>query len=499
MRITLKRKSLLLVAIVILFITSILLALYFLMRSREYIGIYDYYNSCENYGCYVTSDGKMKQADITLLNLDKKNNSKSIITFESWDSDTNHVTRIALKLKVSALQGIVSINSKNYRMSISAEERSLPFPYWSNKEKKISFSRIKIEDISFLNLQEEYLNSENNFDYKGIKESVLASLLKDDDLEEEDIFSSILFLFNDTLSKGMQASGDYEYAEILDARDVVSGEDVDVLESNCRVLKKYYPNNKCMNPEGYNINSNIEIILSTKLADQWDLSSVLDGMVISDSSYVKNIRNDDKLWQEYYLLKRSVLNNDLSKYIYSILDYLYYSGLSCNDLEDPSVCEILPKLYRYSQQLAVSSEGNLCSRISYLPLLVSVTGDAVYEEDLNYILENYPFIQECTTDGGQAGFCSIDFRERVACAQLLLNSLEYYKKDDETKGILKLLIDDTLAVYLGERKERVGLWGREDINLLMGQPPEEKLFPIEYFDYRDNYLFYNILGGYLNE
>jgi hypothetical protein len=77
--------------------------------------------------------------------------------------------------------------------------------------------------------------------------------------------------------------------------------------------------------------------------------------------------------------------------------------------------------------------------------------------------------------------------------ELLYDSLKYYKDDLDVEEKLKNLALDTISVYLEDYKNRVGIWGKEDINLLTIGRTAEDLYPIKYYSIKNNFVFYKIL------
>lgn len=511
----LKKTIYILTTFVILILVLIISLYYFVFRNNntEIMCIQEYYDTCKGFGCYISDNNISKEADIDIIGIEQSSISKSIIFFDIWNSENNNNTRVQLEIKNSLLEDINALMDcewpKSFTISVIARNNGVPLPYWSNIKDRIFFSESVITDINFIDSQESYLNTEGNFDYEVIAEKISSSLQIDKNLDKEQTIYPTLFLYKDSLSESSKTTSKYEEISIIESRFISDSKSVEELKYNCRILKDYYSTASCENPIHPNRdleevqkmasteedNYYLELILASEGFSDYNLTDVLENSIIDDPEYVREVRNNS--WEQYYNDKNVTGNEELISYIYSLLDYMYYSDYSCNDQED--ICDQLLSLYEYSKFLIYSSQGSVCSRMSYLPLLAKVTSNDLLKQDLSYILENYPFETECTTKGGNKGFCSFDLKERMACVELLSNTLKYFTEDEDIKEILRHLVKDTLAIYLEENKEITGIWGKEDINLLTGGVPDDQLYPIKYYKFIDNYLIYSILENYFDE
>lgn len=505
MKITATKKSLLITSVIILSLLLIgLIVRYLVLPNRVGpLSIKEYYSTCESIGCLSVENGSSKISDVDILDIQETGNASITVNFKIWDTETNISQEASFEVKKSLVENLDNINDytwpRNFIIEIFTEDTVIPLPYWSKSTEEILLSSKKITKIVFTDVQADYVNKNGDPNYDSIKEDIASSLGIKDDLDESQRLSTTLFYYQDTLSKGSFVASDYEHASLFEIRGIADEKSKEDLKYNCKLLNKYFPEEDCTDPR-LALQSPYTIeILQTEGFSEYEWKDLLTNAVIDDKQYVSNTRGNDNSWKEYYSKKDVLRTRALSNYMNSLLEYLYYNDLSCDDQQQKEICDEIYKLYNYSQYLMYKGEGVLCSRISFLPLLATVTKDDSIEEDLSYILENYPFVSECTLSGGGEGFCSVDLEERMSCIELLNNSLSYYEDESNLKGVLGVLVNDTLSVYLEENEERFGVWGREDINLFSSGSSTEELYPIKYYHFRDNYMLYNILDKQFDE
>jgi hypothetical protein len=393
-----------------------------------------------------------------------------------------------------------------------------------DESRNLNFYRYKVSEIIFKDVQGPY--SDENRDFSKLKEDILASL-QQVEVHDKDVATGGSFIINKLYSywgavtksrlsysndefecvyRGDSTCGTlktptdyYEIVNLWEIGGIAEQKSKEELAYNCAVLKKYFPQEKCINPYP-GLKEEIQWYLSVLDIPEGDDNQLpmQEDAVVGDPGYVLEARNDPDNWD--YLSKTRTYTSRIATHIRVMVEYLYNSGLSCSD-SDPEIremCKDINSLYRY---LEVDTTGlGFCSRRTFLPMFSIVSGDENAKRDLDYILENYPFEKECTIKGGAEGFCAVDLRERVACMEFLSESLEYYKESVEIEEILKQLTIETLDLYLEENSDKVGVWGRDEINAISGDPAAEgEIYPVQYYDYEDNYVIYNILDKYFNE
>lgn len=502
MKITASKKRLKTLLIVLLILLStFFIGVYLLISSGSsgYTTIKEYYKNCENSGCIYNEKENSKEAIIEIIDIKQLDDINVLITFNEWNEKTNDLVQIELKIKESLINNLAKKDTLgSYHIKISAKNRLVPLPYWSSKSNKIDFSQVNVTRVNLVSNQNKYLEEENGIDYKLIKEKINNSLGIKEDLDESKSLSSQIFVFKDTISR-VGPNSAYEESNLYEYRLLASKQTSEELKYSCKILKEYHPNVPCANPieilDSYQL---VKSALASEGFSDYNVETLLENSVINNVEYVTEIRSNSDKWVQYNSDKNILTTNQINNYVYAVLEYLYYSDPA--DVENSeTLMNQITKLYEYSQYLIYISKGSLCSRISYLPLLVEVTEDTDIENDLEYLLENYPFESECTHKAGGKGVCSIDLKERMSCIKLLSNSLTYYDNSEETNLILKNLVDDTIFFYLTEYKDRTGLWGKDDINLLMGLDMAEEFYPIRFYDYEGNFLLYTILDRYYEQ
>lgn len=466
-----------------------------LLNESNVITLKEYFYICEDFGCSFSEEGSSKTSDITLLGISEKNKRKYLLDIETWNPNTNDIENFSLEIKKSLVDDSISSTSE-YPQSLELEIFSrgffIPLPYLSNYLDRLVFSKEIITDVNFVNTQSEYLNEENKLDVNALAQAIKESLKIVDDLGEFHYLPTVLFVFKDTISKGNLENNDYSQVLLFEIIDTAKDKKASELESNCEILKKYYPNEECVNYSTTLRTSVIEEILSYDIY-HYDIAEVVKASTINDPNYVLSVREEMDSWKDYYSNKTLTIDREINLYIRSFLEYLYYSGLSCESSKYEETCEEIYKLYEYSKLSVSRTEGSLCSHISYLPLLAVVSGETSIANELEYVLEYFPFESECMSSKGRNGFCSLDLEERFSCMELLYDSLKYYKDDLDVEEKLKNLALDTISVYLEDYKNRVGIWGKEDINLLTIGRTAEDLYPIKYYSIKNNFVFYKIL------
>jgi hypothetical protein len=471
----------------------------FLLRKSAEPNLNEYFYNCEKFGCLESE--RSKTSDITLLNVNEDKNSYSI-NFDIWDSKTNDINNLSLVIKDSVLNSNFQLSeldiSRNFKIQIFYKEIFIPIPHWSKYFQKINFSKKVVTNVEIFDVKTEYSDENNNLDIYKLKESLKESLGLTNDLDKSDYIPTVLFVFDEEVSEGYLKQDDYSQILLSEIIDTAKERKSNDLKNNCQILKKYFPNKECVDYESELKTPLIDKILAFDIL-HYDISEVLKASVTADSEKVLSTRGNSELWKNYYSNKNVGISDEIRLYMNSFLEYLNYSERSCEDNEYEKTCNDIYRLYEYSKFLTFLSDGNLCSHMSYLPLLSVVTKDESIERELNYILDNYPFESECLYSAGRNGFCSIDLEERFSCMEFLYNTLEYYKDDLEINNILKNVVSDTIDIYLDNYKGRIGIWGNEDINLLTTGTTAEELYPIRYYNIENNYLFYKILEKVYNE
>jgi hypothetical protein len=504
MKITVHKKTLLIIAISFLVtLLFIVFFWYFNIKTGQtnHLSAKEYSLLCESFGCEYLQESSQSVSQIVVIDVQESFLNNVIIDFEIWNSENNKNEKLSLTIKKRFIPSwdelLVDSYPKNLTMTITVSNSSVPLPFWSKLERKLSITKEKIEEVVFYGIEDLYLNGQGNLNIESLKSNLTKSLSYKEDLEETQLIPSNLFLYKDTISLGFEETTHYSQIALAEMREELENKKIEELSIHCKILKKYYPKVECDNPMEDQKTPIITEILSYGDIANNDIEKVVASLIIGNNYYVQEVRNDDNAWIEYSQKKHLVFTRELNVYIRSLLEYLYYSDFSCTEVEG-SCTEILD-LYKYAKFLATNSEGNLCSNLSFTPLLVAVMDNEIIETDLIHILENYPFKSECTASDGSHGFCSIDLEERVACMQLLSDSLEYYIEDEETEEILRYLTSDTMGIYLENNKERIGLWGKEDINILTFGENAGDLYPVKYYNYRNNYLLYKILNKYYSD
>lgn len=287
----------------------------------------------------------------------------------------------------------------------------------------------------------------------------------------------------------------YQTINIWEMAGIAQQKPREELLYNCAVLKKYFPEEKCTNPHPQLKQEVREILPTLNIPSEEDQGGPMaTDSIIGNAEYVSQVRNDVQHWTDLNLMRN--FDSYIANYIKILVEYMYYSDIDCEDEVGAEICQEIYPLYQYLK----SRRGlGFCARRVYLPLLSRVSRDEDISNDLDYILENYPFEKECTVKGGAEGFCSVDLKERVACIELLAESLDYHSGGSRIEATLKQLTMETLNLYLEENAGKVGVWGRDEINIISGDSIEEELYPVKYYDYESNYVIYNVLDKYFGE
>jgi len=454
---------------------------------------------CENYGCSINEN--TKTFEVIIYSISEEKGANYLLDIEIWNSKTNNVEKLTLKVKKSLIKNddFVSSNFPSaFDLEIVGENIMIPIPFFSHHTNKLLLIKQLVNSVNFISVEDWYLGEDDKFNLGELSSQIKESLEIVDDLPVSKNTPNAIFVFQDTISIGRLGQDRYSQISLSDIIGAAQNSSAEQLKDNCKILKKYYPNQLC----NYYSKGLRTLIIKDILAydiPHYNIEKILESSIVGDAEYVEKIRSDQNSWAEYYDSKNILFEREISLYSNSFLEYLYYSDISCSDSKYKEICDEIFSLYEYSKFLTTLSEGNLCSNISYLPLLVSVSDDQGLKEELEYILDNYPFESECMTYAGSQGFCSIDLDERFSCIELLYNSLKYYKNDNVVQDLLQKIVEDTLRGYLDDNKGRVGLWGKEDINLLISGNSGTDLYPIKYYDLEGNYLLYNILREYISE
>jgi hypothetical protein len=209
-----------------------------------------------------------------------------------------------------------------------------------------------------------------------------------------------------------------------------------------------------------------------------------------------SIRNNKEKWSKAISFRKA--KEHLSDINEELIDYLLSSNLSCMNGENKEICDEIFQYYNLSKALTLSGKNyGFCSQIYYLPELYSITSNKLIKNDIEYILQNYPFGSECSYSNGALGLCAFDLAEKSKCVTFLSGSLTYFSDDETTKIILADLLHDTL---ISERNlNKPGVWGKNDINILMEGTQGDELYPVQYFNTDINISLYNIIKQNYNE
>jgi hypothetical protein len=308
----------------------------------------------------------------------------------------------------------------------------------------------------------------------------------------------MIFVFNDTVSYGYLDQTSYGQILLYEILGIASEKSSGELADNCGIFKKYYPNEQCDTTFKDLKTPLIDQILGNDIS-HYDISEVVKNSIVANTDIVYETRENKDLWYEYHSAKKLLLAREIDAYITSFLEFLYFSNLSCSDAEYIDTCDEIYKLYEYSKFLISTSKGNLCTHISYLPLLSVVSEDSNIADELEYVLQEYPFESECTYSDQYTGFCSLDLEERFSCMELMYDSVVLLGDNSSVEDQLRNVVDFSLKVDLDDYKGRVGLWGNEDINLLTFGTLSENYYPIRFYDMKGNYVFNKILKNFYHE
>jgi hypothetical protein len=500
MKITVHKRKLVISAVISLLflVTFVFVYVRFFRNELTEIRINNFFQICSDYGCNINDQESSKNLNVNILSAEEKNNS-ILLKLQIWNGNNNEIETLYLNidskyLTNNFLEGFEL--PKKAILKMHKKDLVVPVLYLSDYSDKILLTKESLTSIEFVYPEEEYKADNYTFDSVQLSSDIKDSLKITGDLSRLDYLPSVLFLYDDTLSEGH--SDPNEYGQILLREIMGISQQDDNVQNNCKILKSYDPDLKCSN---YYVNLRspvIEQVLSYDIS-KYDIKDIVESSIINDTDYISGVRANSETWEKYYQSKNIVINREISSYINSFIEYLYYSGLSCEDERYEEDCRDVLNLYEYSKFLTLLSEGNLCSKISYLPLLSAVTNDQDLEKEVAYILDNYPFESECTISSGQKGFCSIDLEERFSCISFLKNSLDYYKDDKNTRETLYAIMEDTISSYLDKYQNRIGIWGYEDINLLTSGRADEDIYPVRFYDIKANYIFSEILKKYYEE
>jgi hypothetical protein len=461
------------------------------------LDIESYINVCTDPNCVDNVGNSDITFEATIVDIYENDNQNFNFSIKIWDSNTNKYNNFILMIDKDSLVSKDILESEKipqtFVIKVTYQNRFIPIPFLY--EQKIFLKKHKVVEVNFTSLSGD---DASNLNFSDIKEK-LSSTLKDLAMEDSPAEFSMIFSYKDgDLSRSeFKESDSYDGIALLDKRNKISNlTEEESLSDNCLVLKKYFPQSLCSNPLENNKNIIVDEILSYDIAE-YEIENIIESSIVSDKDYVDEVRNNDEDWSKYYLDKNIVTTKEINSYMYSLLEFLYYSDYTCSEQE--KLCDELYKLYDYSKFLISSSYGNLCSHLSFLPIFAVVSDDEQIKSELEYILTNYPYQSECTLSDGGEGFCSIDLEERFSCIRLIDNTLEYYRKDPNLQQILKDLVIDTILIYSQNNQEVFGVWGEEDINLLSSGTLGNSLYPVKYYNLESNYLLYKILTENFDE
>lgn len=482
------------------------------------IGVADYSSFCSFVGC-LSNDEVTKSVFTGVISEVQLNEGDGEVTvsMDVWNSLTNEIKPGYLfQIKVEAIENKEEFLSysfpRNFKVEITLEKFIIPKFRFTEKG-GILFYTHEASNIKFVDLQADYLGkgfaSNQEFDSESLKKAISRSLQQEERFFQDPEGGEWVSIVNKyILNKGEISLGQFQYA-IGEAEDCSNFQDkyqkislwelagiaekkpAEELKYNCRILKKYYPEEECMDPY-LEMKTEIEELLRTlKIPDVGEQDAPISrGSIIGDSVLVSEARNDLQNWANLNLGR--IWDIRISTNINILVEYLYYSNLSCGDEVARGMCQDIDTLYRYLKE----REGlGFCGRRTFLPLLSVVSKDEKIKDDLKYILEQYPFQKECTLTGGGEGYCSVDLSERISCMGLLSDSMLYYEDNPGVEETIRVLLLDTLALYLEENDSKVGLWGRDEINIISGFQVEESLYPVRYYDIQENGILYKVLDS----
>jgi hypothetical protein len=504
MKIVIQKKITLFILTVFLILSLIGVYIYIRPFNDEdnSITVYDFFYKCEEFGCIQTEEDEyiVKDIPITVLSVEESWRFYTL-NIEVWNSNTNDIKSFILSIRKDLIDESIfddNIYPKNYDLKISVKENIIPLPYISDYLNKILFVKQHVARVLLTDQQSSYFDEGKRYNYKKISSDIEGSLTRLEGFSESGNLPSMVFVFDDTVSYGYSSLRNYEQILLYEVLGIASEKSPEALADNCNILKKYYSNEQC-NATFKDLKTPwIDQILNYDIL-HYDIEEVVKNSIVANTDTVYETRTDKDLWYEYHSAKNLTLAKEIDVYIKSFLEFLYFSNLSCSDAEYVDTCDEIYKLYEYSKSLISTSKGNFCTYISYLPLLSIVSKDSDITDELEYILQEYPFESECTYSDQYSGFCSLDLEERFSCMELMYNSVVLLGNNSDIEDQLRSIVDFSLMRNLDNYKDRVGLWGSEDINLLNFGTLDENYYPIRFYDMKGNYSFNKILENFYNE